>query len=136
MKLLVAENIKISLKSVRSHLLRTVLTILIIAFGIMAIVGILTAIDSLKYSISSNFTRMGANTFTIRNRETKIVMGNGSGPKQYESITYKEAQKFKEDFDFPAYTSIITLATYTATLKYKSEKQIPIQEFWEWMKII
>jgi putative ABC transport system permease protein len=68
---------------------------------------------------------MGANTFTIRNRETKIVMGNGSGPKQYESITYKEAQKFKEDFDFPAYTSIITLATYTATLKYKSEKTNP-----------
>ena len=125
MKLLVAENIKISLKSVKSHLLRTVLTILIIAFGIMALVGILTAIDSLKYSISSNFTRMGANTFTIRNRETKIVMGNGSGPKQYESITYKEAQKFKNDYDFPAYTSIITLATYTATLKYKSEKTNP-----------
>jgi putative ABC transport system permease protein len=124
-KLLVAENIKISLKSVRSHLLRTVLTILIIAFGIMALVGILTAIDSLKYSISSNFTRMGANTFTIRNRETKIVMGGGSGPKQYEAITYKEAQKFKDDFDFPAYTSIITFATHTATLKFKSEKTNP-----------
>jgi putative ABC transport system permease protein len=52
-------------------------------------------------------------------------MGNGSGPKQYESITYKEAQKFKNDYDFPAYTSIITLATYTATLKYKSEKTNP-----------
>ena len=102
MKLLVAENITVSLNSVRSHLLRTVLTILIIAFGIMALVGILTAIDSLKYSINSNFTRMGANTFTIRNREMKIVMGNDSKAKQYEPITYKEAQKFKERFDFPA----------------------------------
>src|SRR5271157_2021214 len=91
----------------------------------MALVGILTAIDSLKYSINSNFTRMGANTFTIRNREMKIVMGGGSAPKQYESITYKEAQNFKEDFDFPAYTSIITFATHTATLKYKSEKTNP-----------
>jgi len=125
MKFLVSENIKVSLNSIKSHLLRTVLTILIIAFGIMALVGILTAIDSLKYSINSNFTRMGANTFTIRNREMKIVMGNDSKAKLYEPITYQEAVKFKSDFDFPAYTSITTFATHVATLKFKSEKTNP-----------
>jgi len=125
MKILVGENIKVSLTSIRSHLLRTVLTILIIAFGIMALVGILTAIDSLKYSINSNFTRMGANTFTIRNREMKIMMGNDSKAKMYEPITFQEAVKFKNDFDYPAYTSISTFATHTATLKFKSEKTNP-----------
>ena len=125
MKLLLTENIKVSLISIRSHLLRTVLTILIIAFGIMALVGILTAIESLKYSINSNFTRMGANTFTIRNREMKIMMGNDSKARRYESITYQEAVKFKESFDFPAYTSISTFATHTATLKFASEKTNP-----------
>ena len=46
---LIKENILISLDSIKSHLLRTVLTVMIIAFGIMALVGILTAIDAVEY---------------------------------------------------------------------------------------
>ena len=65
MKLMV-ENIKIALQSIRTNLLRTVLTIFIIAIGIAALVGIQTAIESIKSSISDNFTSMGANTFNIR----------------------------------------------------------------------
>jgi len=42
------ENIRIALASVRSHLVRSFLTISIIAFGIMALVGILTSIDAIK----------------------------------------------------------------------------------------
>ena len=91
----------------------------------MALVGILTAIESLKYSISSNFSRMGANTFTIRNREMKIHMGDNSKEKRFESITYQEAIKFKELLDFPAYTSILTFATGTATVKFQTEKTNP-----------
>ena len=45
---LLKENIRVSVMSVRTNLLRTILTVLIIAFGIMALVGILTAIDSIK----------------------------------------------------------------------------------------
>jgi len=91
----------------------------------MALVGILTAIDSLKYSINSNFSRMGANTFTIKNREMKIMMGDNSKEKKFESITYQEAEKFKEDFNFPAFTAISMYATNTATLKFKSVKTNP-----------
>ena len=125
MKTFVVENIKVSLTSIKSHLLRTILTILIISFGIMALVGIITAIESLKYSISSNFSRMGANTFTIRNREMKIHMGGGGNDKRFESITYQEAIKFKQLFDFPAYTSLLTFATNTATVKFGTEKTKP-----------
>ncbi|HQH18876.1 MAG TPA: ABC transporter permease [Bacteroidales bacterium] len=125
MKTFVVENIKVSLTSIKSHLLRTILTILIISFGIMALVGIITAIESLKYSISSNFSRMGANTFTIRNREMKIHMGGGGNDKRFESITYQEAIKFKQLFDFPAYTSLLTFATNTATVKFGTEKTNP-----------
>ena len=53
------ENIKIAIQAIRHNLLRSVLTILIIAIGIMALVGILTAIESIKGSISENFTSMG-----------------------------------------------------------------------------
>ena len=49
---LLLENIKISLGSIKSNLVRSILTILIIGFGIMALVGILTAIDSIKNTIN------------------------------------------------------------------------------------
>ena len=61
------ENIRIALKSIKGHLLRTSITVSIIAIGIAALVGILTAIDSIDYALNDNFSMMGANTFTIQN---------------------------------------------------------------------
>jgi len=120
------ENIRISLNSIRSHLLRTILTILIIAFGIMAFVGILTAIESIKSSINSNFTRMGANTFTIRNRSMRIHVGDNSNmPKDFRAISYEEALDFKKKFEFPSTTSISVLGTFGATVKFQSIKSNP-----------
>lgn len=126
MTTLVKENIKISLDSIRSHLLRSILTVMIIAFGIMALVGILTSIDAIKYYLTENFTMMGANTFTIRNRSMRVQMGNNQSlPRNYREITWDEAMDFKENFTFPAFTSVFTFATHTATLKYGSEKTNP-----------
>jgi putative ABC transport system permease protein len=123
---LVKENIRISLDSIRSHLLRSTLTVLIIAFGIMALVGILTSIDAIKYYLTENFTMMGANTFTIRNRSMRVQMGNKTSlPKNFREITWEEAMNFKESYTFPAFTSVFTFATHTATLKYGSEKTNP-----------
>jgi putative ABC transport system permease protein len=123
---LLIENLRISLESIRSHLVRTILTVLIIAFGIMALVGILTSIDAIKYFLTENFTMMGANTFTIRNRSMQIQMGNKTErARYYEPISFDEAIAFKTEFDFPATTSINNFATHTATLKYGSEKTHP-----------
>jgi putative ABC transport system permease protein len=120
------ENIRISFTSIRSHLLRTVLTLAIIAFGIMALVGILTAIDSLKYYLNENFSMMGSNTFNLRNREMVVHMGGQrSTAKSYKAISYREALKFKELYTFPASTSIYTWGTGIATLKYNNEKTNP-----------
>jgi putative ABC transport system permease protein len=120
------ENIRMSLQSVRSHLLRTVLTVLIIAIGIMALVGILTAIESIKQSINSNFASMGSNSFTIRNREMTLKVGKkGKRPKKFRSIKYEEAKQFVEDFKFPSTTSISVLGSFTSTAKYSSKKTNP-----------
>ena len=120
------ENIKIALQSVKSNLLRTVLTIFIIAIGITALVGILTAIDSIKHSINDNFTSMGANTFNIRNKGMKLRAGKrGTKPKSFPSIKYTDAVKFKERFNSTANTSVSTLASSVATIKYESTKTDP-----------
>lgn len=126
MRNLVLENIRISLESIRSHLLRTILTVMIIGFGIMALVGILTAIDAIKYSLKENFAMMGSNTFTIRNRGLRVhVGGESTKPRYHRAISYKEALEFKERFDFPAITSAYIWGTGIATVKYQSEKTNP-----------
>ncbi len=123
---LIIENIRISLESIKSHYVRAVLTVLIIAFGIMALVGILTSIDAIKYFLTENFTMMGANTFSIKNRSMNIQIGNNiERARYYEPISYQQAMDFREQFDFPAYASVHSFATHIATLKYKSEKTDP-----------
>lgn len=123
---LFAENIRIALQSIRNNLLRTVLTVMIIAVGITALVGILTAIDSIKKSITREFTFMGANTFTITSRGMRVQVGNTRyRTRNYSYISYYEAKEFAERYDFPAQTAISVMATQTATIKYGSEKTNP-----------
>ena len=120
------ENIKIALQSIRSQLLRTTLTALIIAIGIMALVGILTAIDAIKGSISTNFSSMGANSFTVRNSGSGIRIGKkGKKAKRFKEISWYEAQRFKQELRFDALVSISAIATPIGTLKYKSVKSNP-----------
>lgn len=120
------ENLRVSISAIRGQALRAFLTILIITIGILALVGILTSIDVLKGSLTKNFTSMGANTFTIRNKETRIKIGRGGKkPKKFRPITYNEAMEFAERFDFPGTVSVATMASFSSTLKYKSKKTDP-----------
>lgn len=121
-----SENIKVALQSVRSQLLRTVLTALIIGIGIMALVGILTAIEAIKGSISDNFQSMGANSFTIQNRGMQIRVGNkGKRPKKFKPIEYHQALRFVEEFDFPGIVSVSVLASRASTIKFIDNKTNP-----------
>ena len=123
---LVLENIKVAFGAIKSQWLRAILTMLIIAIGITALVGILTSIDGIKSSITSNFTSMGANTFTIRNRGSNIRIGRGGAkPKQFAPVTFREAERFQKSFQFPALVSVSAAASFAATLKYGSEKTQP-----------
>lgn len=121
-----SENIKVALGSVRAQKLRTILTALIIAIGIMALVGILTAIDAIESSINSSFSNMGSNTFTIRNYGMGIRIGrDGKRPKRYQKITYNQAQLFKERFSYPSVVSISTTASMVGVLKFRDVESNP-----------
>lgn len=118
------ENIAVALQSIGGNRLRTSLTSLIIAIGIMALVGILTAIEGIKQWTNDSFSSMGANSFTIRNRGGGIKFGGGRA-KNYPAIRYEEADRFKKTFKIPAIVSVNTYASYAATAKYKDRKTNP-----------
>lgn len=119
------ENLRIAFNSIKSQLLRTILTVCIIAIGIMALVGILSLVNALENTISSDFASMGSNTFnlkqyafTTRNREER----NAINPV----IDYRQAKKFIDNYEFPtAQTAISFTGTRTAEVKYKSNKTDP-----------
>jgi len=120
------ENLRIALQSIKSNLLRTILTVMIIAVGITALVGILTAIDSIKNSITKEFTFLGANTFSISSRGMRIQVGNQRyRSRNFSYINYYQAKEFKERYVFPSAVSISTMATGTATVKFESQKTNP-----------
>lgn len=120
------ENLKIALNAIRTNLLRTILTVLIIAFGIMALVGILTAIDAIKGSLSEQFSVMGANSFSIESSGMQVNIGNESfRRKNHPYIGFREAREFKERFQFPAVVSIRIGGSGTAVVKNKSYQSNP-----------
>lgn len=120
------ENVKVALQSIGSNKLRTFLTALIIAIGLMALVGILTSIDAIKGSLNNTFASMGANSFTIRNRGIGIrIGGNGNKPKHFPVIKYREAMAFKNRLSVPATVSVNTFVSFASTVKYKNDKTNP-----------
>lgn len=119
------ENVAIALQSISGNRLRTSLTALIIAIGIMALVGILTAIEGIKQYTNDAFSSMGANSFTIRNRGSGIVFGDGGHRKYYKAVRYDEAVRFKKTFKLPVQVSINTYASYAAVVKYGDQKTNP-----------
>ncbi|MEP7233132.1 MAG: ABC transporter permease [Ginsengibacter sp.] len=114
-----ADSFSLAFRTIKSNKLRTGITVAIIAFGIMALIGIITAIASMNQSLAENFATMGANGFALRFRDREVHIGrrndvkktNVSSLKQKNSntgkiFTYQEAKLFKERYNFPARVSI------------------------------
>jgi putative ABC transport system permease protein len=112
-------------QSIRTNKLRAVLTLLIIAFGIMALVGILTAIDAIAFSLRDSFSGLGANAFSIERKWDDGNRKKGKRQKQAEAVNYRQAMEFKERFVFPAQVAVGCYGTGDATVKYGDKKTNP-----------
>ena len=120
-----SENFRSALRAISSQWLRTMLTVLIIATGIMALVGILTTIDALKAKINSDFARMGVNSFSLRAQDNFNRHQDGEKGKVYPQISFQEATQFKDIYPHDALVSISANAGFAATVKFKSLKTNP-----------
>lgn len=137
--MLLKDTLLLSVRSVRGNKLRTRLTIAIIAIGIMALVGIFTAVASIRSSIYDNFSSMGSNSFTIRNWEMNIHIGGNKATKgskseddkkvknsrRNEPITYLQAADFIRRYDFPAKVSLSVNGGWMSTVFHQDKKTDP-----------
>jgi putative ABC transport system permease protein len=130
------DTLRLAWNTVKAQRLRTGITVAIIAFGIMALVGIITAIEAMNKSLRESFSTMGANAFSIRFKERRVQFGGGEVKKtdkkkkakksnQGKIITYEQARMFKQRFDYPAFVAIGLNGPRSQTVFYESKKTNP-----------
>jgi len=121
------ENTRIALDSIKSQVLRTSLTVFIIALGITALVGILTVVSALQNTILSDFASMGANTFSISRYDFSAEINqNDVEQKVNPIISYPEARAFQDKYTYPfTTTSLSFTAASGVEVKYQGEKTDP-----------
>lgn len=119
------ENIREGLRSVKANLLRSVLTALIVAIGITSLVGILTAIDGIEYSVSESLSSLGVNTFDIYSKWNRNSSREGVKQKMHSDMTLAESQRFIDEFDYPSIVALSARLTNLAEVKYQSQKTGP-----------
>ncbi len=140
------DSLTLAWRTVRSNKLRTGITVAIIAFGIMALIGIITAIDAMNQSLRESFSSMGANAFSIRYKDSRVRMGGGRngggvtkkkrGLKEKKSnldkpIRKEEAEFFKTHFNFPgAEVSIYRRGPGAQEIHYEDKKTNPQITLW------
>jgi len=121
----IVENFHEGIRSIRGSLLRSTLTALIIAIGITSLVGILTAIEGIKVSVTNSFSNFGGNSFEITNKRSSNISQQGKKEKVFPPLEYFQVSRFKERFDEASRISVSTRVTGNAEVKYRSEKTNP-----------
>lgn len=108
------DTFSLSWNNIRSNKLRSAITVVIIALGIFALILIITAITAASNSLTSSFSTLGANAFSIRYKDRNMHFGGKrqntsktkKGVQERKStmgipISYDDARAFKDRFHFP-----------------------------------
>ena len=131
-------TIGLAFRNIRGNKLRTGITVAIIAFGIMALVGIITAIEAMNQKLTESFSSMGANGFAIRYKQNNLRIGGSrdvevsrkSARTERRSslnrqITQQEAEEFVRQFRFPSVVGISTFGGREGEVSYQNKKTTP-----------
>lgn len=121
----ILENMREGIRSVQANLLRSILTALIVAIGITALVGALTAVDGVEKSINESLSSLGANTFDITSKRNRGGSSQGVTDKVYPNLKFTEVNQFVKEFPVSATVSLSANLTGIAEVKRLSNKTNP-----------
>jgi putative ABC transport system permease protein len=130
------DTLSLAYRTISGNRLRTGITVAIIAFGIMALVGINTAIDAMKQKFTESFSAMGANGFTIHyknwfnfnNDGVKSQKKSALREKKSNSnvpITKLQAETFRDRYSYPATISLGISGVQDAVVSLGDRKTNP-----------
>lgn len=131
------DSFNLAYRTIRSNKLRTGITVAIIAFGIMALIGIITAIQAMNEGLRDSFSTMGANGFTISYKERFRFNDDNENQKVDKSKKVKksnldkyiqpyEAEMFKQKFHYSGAVVSIWLSGFgNYEVHYQNKKTNP-----------
>ncbi|WP_298391656.1 ABC transporter permease [Hydrotalea sp.] len=136
------DSFNLAFKTVRGNRLRTGITVAIIAFGIMALIGIITAIQAMNQSLRESFSSMGANAFVIKYKESRIRFGRDQSVKKSargvknkvsnldKNIRREDAVYFKQNYAYPSIVSVYMRGPGNMECNYGDKKTNPVVTVW------
>lgn len=137
-----ADSFRLAFKTITSNKLRTGITVAIIAFGIMALIGIITAIQAMNQSLKESFSSMGANAFSIKYKESNVRFGGRrnvtkvkKGRREKNSnldkfIRKEDVEYFKSAYQFPSKVSIYLRGPGNVECRFNDKKTNPVVTVW------
>ena len=135
------DTLSLSWRNIMGNRLRTVITVVIIALGIFALIFIITLIQAASNSLTTSFSTMGANAFSLRFKDRNIHIGGGGGRRNTSKVsksalktknsstgipvTYEEAKAFKDRYVFPAKVGLALRGPQAVVVNNDSKKTNP-----------
>ena len=122
----IQENLSISFDVIRTHKMRSFLTLLGIIIGVSSIIGMQSLIEGFQKDIERQTQRLGANVFQVQ--KYPVIQTGGRDREKYRNrkdITLKEARAIRE------YCRLISIVgaevwRYNVTVRYRDKKTSPM----------
>ena len=118
------DMVHVALRSIRGQVLRTSLTVGIIGIGIMALIAMVTATESLKANVRQEFSALGTQSFSIDQMRSGGMFG-GKRVLPSSPIDFREAVQFKEEASGSFEVATSVYGTGMATVTRGSERTDP-----------
>ena len=111
-----------AIESIRQNKLRSILTLLGISIGVFSVIGVMTAIRTLEYSVNSQLDIFGTNTFMIQKSPAIRIHGGGNDKiRKRKNILYAHYEELKQRAKLPLRVSVVD-GTGERNIQYKDKR--------------
>ena len=120
------EFIRLAWETIRSHKVRSALTLLGMIIGVFAIIVAVTAVEVIKYEATSEVESFGSTTFTIERADG--FSRSGSGVRGRQPLTYEQMERYVERAVMPAAVSV-HMGGWQVEARHRSNETEPVVIF-------
>jgi putative ABC transport system permease protein len=118
----IKESFRMAIESIRQNKLRSILTLLGISIGVFSVIGVMTAIRTLEYSVNSQLDIFGTNTFMIQKSPAIRIHGGGNDKiRKRKNILYAHYEELKQRAKLPLRVSVVD-GTCERNIQYKDKR--------------
>ena len=119
-KNVIKESFRMTIDTIRQNKLRSMLTLLGISIGVFSVIGVMTAIRTLEFSVESGLNVFGTNTFVIQKYSAIMTDHGDEKYRNRKNIDYPQYEEFKRRAKLPILVSV-SEGTSARNVKYRDK---------------